>query len=62
MRKGKENTKRKERKEKEKRSGKEVQHLLVSSIQTRKRFDGLGNELNCAPRGKGSLLFWLVLV
>ena len=53
---------RRERKEKEKGREKEVQHLLVSYVRTSKRFDGSGSEPGCAPRGRGSLLLWLVLV
>ena len=52
MRKGRENIERRERKEKEKGRGKEVQHLLVSSVQTSKRFDRIGSDLHCAPRGR----------
>ena len=62
MRKGREKIERRERKEKEKGRGKEVQHLPVSSVRTSKRFDGSGSELDYAPRGRGSLLLWLVLV
>ena len=62
MGKGRENIERKERKEKEKGRGKEVQHLLVSSVRTRKRFDGSGSELDCAPRDRASLLLRLVLI
>ena len=55
--------KRKKRKKREKKwRGKEVQHLLVFGVRTSKRFDGSGSELDCALRGKGSLLLWLVLV
>ena len=61
MRKGREKIERRE-KEKEKGRENEVQHLLVSSVRTSKRFDGSGSELNCALRGRGSLLLWLVLV
>ena len=39
-RKMRENVERKERKEKGKGRGNEVQHLLVSSVRTSKRFDG----------------------
>ena len=62
IRKGKERIERRERKEKEKGKGKEVQHLLVSSVRTIKRFNGPGSKLDCASRGRGSLLLWLVLI
>ena len=62
MRKGREKIEIRERKEKEKGRQNEVQHLLVSSVRTSKRFDGSGSDLDCAPRGRGSLLLWLVLV
>ena len=38
-----------------------TQHLLVSSVRTIKRFDGTRSELDCAPRGRGSLILWLAL-
>ena len=60
--KGNENIERGEKKGKEKGKGKEVQHLLVSSVQTSRRFDGSGSELDYALKGRGSLLLWLVLI
>ena len=56
MKKGREKIERRERREKEKGRGKKVQHLLVSSVRTSKRFDGSGSKLDCAPRGRGSLI------
>ena len=61
-RKEREKIERKERKDKDKGRRNEVQHLLVSIVRTSKKFNGLGSELDCASRGKGSLLLWLVIV
>ena len=50
-------------KEKERKKGRKGDPASTSLQCTiNEKFNGLGSKLVCAPRGRGSLILWLVLV